>query len=388
MERLVITVASLFALVFFAVPANAQNDALISDQDCQSILEAYAVAPKTVAPDVVKACEEVVAGAPGIYSTASVVDCSAPGASGSVNCWGNWAGLAPAGAGLDTGADGIIEFDERDFVQNPQLAANGGGPPIIPPLPLGACVPGGSCGFSATSTAANPADPPTLADARLERFRLADDGNSFVVDEGGANEVQSITMATLFLPPPTGAIFPRLISQTGDPVNGPFSAIFSRVNCDPCISGDPTSRVYYGADEWQNIDANGNLTNGIFGWGRATSQGDLDALNAGNASLTFSGVMSLDSTTTANLNLHFGGTPIWDGEWSGGYDFTAEGVIDGPNFISTGFGPNVTDPQNSYVQGAVLGQAPGQTDKRAAVLVLDVEVNGLPIRDAGILVQQ
>ena len=169
MERLVIRVASLFVLAMIALPANAQNNAQVSDTDCQSILEAAVIAPKAVAPDVVKACQEVVAAAPVISATALAADCSAPGTANSVHCWGGWNSLAPAGAGRAPGGDSPIEPDDRDILTAATASPGNGGSNPFPPLPIEGCEPGQSCGFSITAMPSGLA-PPTEDTARLEKF--------------------------------------------------------------------------------------------------------------------------------------------------------------------------------------------------------------------------
>jgi hypothetical protein len=388
MERLVIRVASLFVLAIIALPANAQNDAQVSDTDCQSILEAAAIAPKAVAPDVVKACQEVVAAAPAINTTASASDCSAPGAANSVHCWGGWNALAPAGAGLAPGGDSLIEPDERDL--KPLLAVNGNGNDPFPPLPIEGCTPGASCGFSITATGLA---PPTEVTARLEKFELAEDARSFVSDPGGPNEVQSsLEMSPVFAPipdPATGMYFTQ--AQAIDFGTGEVTAIFAHTNCDPCVAGGTGSTIYFSEETWQNRDANGVANNGVFGWGIATSQADINNLNAGSATVSFSGAMSLNTDTNATITMMFGGAPTWSGNFAdngsgNGHNFTAGGRTERVNFVAdpTQFSSNVVNPNDAIVQGALLGRAGDQ----AVVVAYDVVLAGPGrVADAGLLVQ-
>jgi hypothetical protein len=371
------------------LPANAQNDAQVSDTDCQSILEAAAIAPKAVAPDVVKACQEVVAAAPVINTTAAASDCSAPGAANSVHCWGGWNALAPAGAGLAPGGDSLIEPDERDL--KPLLAVND----PFPPLPIEGCEPGASCGFSIT---ADGFDSPTTDTGRLEKFAMEweDDPTGFTTtrftaDPGGANEVQSSLDLSPVVTPLTdsdGLLFTP--GSANDRPNGNAeTAIFAFTNCNPCDG--PGSTVYYSRNTWQNLDENGDADNGVFGWGIATSQADMDTLNRNSATVSFSGKMSLNLDTNATITMMFGNAPIWSGAFVNNvntdHSFTAGGRVQNVNFAAdpSQFSSNVVNPNDAIVQGALLGRATDQ----AVVVAYDVVLQGPGrVADAGLLVQQ
>lgn len=375
MGRLYKMLGPVFALAIFLIsPASAQNDAPISDQDCQAILENYAASPKAVAPDVVKACQEIVAMAPAAGAPAAADPCVGADAGNSVYCWGDWAALAPAAAGGGAGSDSIYE---HDFTQE-ELGLE----PLLDPSFL-VCAPGSQCGFSAFVEGFA---PPTSDNATLVRFELPnDDGTSFINDPGGAETGTQITSQPLdpnFSPIGAGlnSMFAVTFSPTG------FSLVNARVSCDPCTDGGGGT-IIYAADTWQNQDDQGNFTNGVFGWGRAATQANLDSLSAGNATLNFSGLMSLNSAINADLTLTFGNGSGWSGQWSDGgqIDFDAGGAISGASFVSDPgqFSGNVTNANNgALVQGALVGIVGDQ----AVVHGIDVNLAGVGnVRDVGIL---
>ncbi|MGI9291204.1 MAG: hypothetical protein ACR2QG_08000 [Gammaproteobacteria bacterium] len=382
MERL-IKVASLFVMAMFLSPANAQTSDQISDQDCQSILEAYAVAPKTVAPDVVRACEEILAANPALNATASAVDCTQPGSGSSVQCWGPWASLAPAAAGIVPGSDSIIEPDERDLLDGPLLADGGGpGPGPDPDIPVGACAAGqASCGYSATVAGIA---PPTGATATIQSFDLATDGTSFTVDADGT-PINSLQLSPVYVLNPATGLYNTVANSIGP--GGQFSGQAARSLCDgPCVTGGP-NEVLISADIWQNIDAGGNATNGVYGWGRAISQVELDDFINNNIVLDFAGPMSLDNNINAQLSLDYGSL-TWDGSFTN--TLTAsdlfsinDGSISGPNFLATpdSFSAEVINPASAITQGTVVGQDPDL----AALIVVDVELQGGAYKDVGAL---
>ena len=107
--------ACLLLAVSFTATAQTQSAPYV-EQDCAAIMESYAADPKSVAPEAVDNCRNVVniapaAGSP-LVADASAVDPCADGAD-SVQCWGPWAApLAPAagGAGLPAAALGPTEY--------------------------------------------------------------------------------------------------------------------------------------------------------------------------------------------------------------------------------------------------------------------------------------
>lgn len=387
MERLVKVVSLFFAAVFF-LPAITHAEEQISDQDCQSILEAYAVAPKTVAPDVVKACQEIVAAAPALSALASAVDCTAPGSTSSVQCWGDWASLSPASDSFDPGGDNIIEFDDRDLLEGPLVAGIDTGPD--PTLPIGACSAGLSCGGSITFQG-NVTANPVGADGVIQPFQLNTDpvsGNltSFTADPGG-NAIQSeqFSIVNYIFNPVTGLYNTVAFDGTFD------SLLVARTNCSPCdgVNGETTSDIFYSADIWSNEDANGVDTNGRYAWGVAVTQAELDAFNDVDRQLVFEGAMSVDNGTNALVTLQYGGTPSFTGNFTGNNEFDVSGSLSGPNFFAETFsGTDIVQNDANVVQGTVVGQDSqlGDVDSNlGAIILVDVETTGGIYRDVGAL---
>jgi hypothetical protein len=358
--------------------ASADSHVNISEEDCRAIKDGT-VAPKSVPADVREACDQLLAVAPvaGDPGTDSPVDpCGADGAGGSVYCWGPWAALAPAAAGNPDSGPAVdpLEFPDEAL---PKLGGNpdNTNPPIEPDLPMGSCAPGASCGF-ATVIAGLQSQAPA-DDTTVERFDMTDDGTQFTVAPGEANEIDSFAMQTEFTDRPDGLenMSATYVDDPNSPTEG--SIVVARVlrNDD----GD----VVASADVWAN-SSNGTANSGFFVWSRAASQSDLDALNNNSATLNFSGVMSVDNSTVADITMNFGSDSNWSGNWTNpNYNFSAGGAISGADFGSdpSQFSNNV---QDGFVQGALVGAL----GKRAAAHMVDVTLNGQgAVRDVGLALE-
>lgn len=395
MGRLTLAMAILMAGLWVN-SASASSHVNISEEDCQAIKDGT-IAPKSVPADVREACDQLLAMAPAAGSDAaadSPIDpCGAAGSGGSVYCWGPWAALAPAAGGYPDAGPAVdpIQLDptrELLAVNNIQPPDNGVTPPIEPPieppiqppvvpvLPLGGCAPGASCGF--TSVVAGVTAQAPAEDTAIERYELAADGTQFTVAPGEAGEIQSFTMQTQFTDPPDGLEI--LTSTFVDDPNDPAQASIVQAR----VVRDGDGEILAGADYWAKSD-NGDANSGFFVWSRAVSQSELDTLNSmGGATLNFSGVMSVDNSTVANITMNFGSESSWTGNWTNpNYNFSAGGAISGPNFGSdpSQFSNNV---QDGYVQGALVGAL----GNRAAAHVIDVTLDSPgAIRDVGLALE-
>jgi hypothetical protein len=359
------------------LPASAEEALLLSQQDCDAILSSYAVTPKAVPAELVEACKNAINAAPaaGAAARSAADPCSGPGAGGSVYCWGPWSLLAPAAGPAGPALASTFYEDE------PRPEVLGLVPDIEPDLvlPLGGCGPGGACGFA--TVVADSSGRGDQADRSVERFNMLDDGTSFTVAPGAANEIQSVTDMTAFFPD-----------------NQPFWAVglepgqLSLLNAD-VIPPDGAPPIvydsgYWGNVDWGNVDINTDVINsGGFAWGNASTQAVIDSLNniGSDKSISFSGLMAVDGTTQANFILNFGVVPNWTGNWvNPNYNFTAGGAMSGADFVSSPeqFSDNV---QSGYVQGALLGPLGDQ----AVTHVVDVTLDNVGIvRDVGLAFQQ
>jgi hypothetical protein len=356
------------------LPASAEEALLLSQQDCEVILSSYAAAPKSVPAELAGACLNNMNVAP-TAGAAAADPCSGPGAGGSVYCWGPWSVLAPAAGPAGPALANTFYEDE------PRPEVLGLVPDIEPELvlPLGGCDPGAPCGFATVIDGlAGVADP---ADTSVQRFTMLDDGTSFTVAPGTAEEIQSVAdMATNFAPRPNGV---EILDAVGVE-SGQLSQLQARV-----IRPDGTN-IEYAADYWGNFDINNVIVNsGAFTWGNASTQADIDALNntGGGISLGFSGPMSVNGATQANFVLNFGVAPNWTGNWvnpNPDYNFSASGAMSGADFVSSPdqFSDNV---QSGYVQGALLGPLGDQAVTHAVDVTLD---NVGIVRDVGLAFQQ
>lgn len=363
------------AAIWF-LPASAADELILTQQDCNAILSSYAAAPKSVPAELAEACLNSgnVAPAAGAARASSVADpCSGAGASASVYCWGPWSVLAPASGPTGPAlASSIYEEDPR-----PDLLGIIPGVEVILTLPLGGCEPGAACGFATVVDGTlGSADS---ADTSVQRFTMLDDGTSFTVAAGTAGEIQSVTgMTASYTLGPNGIEI--LDSRGVEP--GQASLLQARV-----IRPDGTT-IVYSADYWGNLDVNAFIANsGAFTWGNASTQADIDSLNntGGGISLGFSGPMSVDLATQANIVLNFGVLPTWSGDWvNPAYSFSAGGNMSGADFVSSPeqFSDNV---QGGYVQGDLLGPLGDQ----AVTHVVDVSLDNIGIvRDVGLAFQQ
>jgi hypothetical protein len=370
MGRLLSSGGILAVLMMVCVmPASAANHITISDQDCNSILENYAAAPKSVPADVVKACQQAPAIAPGAGAAAAASSptdpCSGAGAAGSVYCWGPWGVLAPA-----AGNAPVIPLEITEQEPRPELASVFD-PEVSPILPQAGCAPGASCGFA--TVVSGTAAVASAADTSFASFDLADDGTSFVVDAGGVNEIQSVTMGTGFIDRPDDYENMFAVGQDNDQISVLIARVIRQGN----------DEIQYGADIWIN-DIAGVGSSGNFAWGNAASQADLDTLNNTGIGtlLTFSGPMSVDVATTAVIALQLGPAASWTGSWTNpAYAFSAGGGINGADFLSNpdSFSSNV---ESGYVQGALLGPL----GDHAVTHIIDVTLDGVgDIKDVGLL---
>ncbi|MCP4000737.1 MAG: hypothetical protein GY727_07495 [Gammaproteobacteria bacterium] len=361
--------------VMWFLPATAEDELILPQQDCDAILSSYAVTPKAVPAELVETCLNSINVAPAAGMAASLAadPCSGPGAGGSVYCWGPWSVLAPAAGPVGPAlASSLYEEDP-----SPELL---GIVPEIEPileLPLGGCDPGAPCGFA--TAVSNVSGVDEGAETSLQRFTMLDDGTSFTVAPGAANEIQSVTgMTTHYFSLPDGT---EILDAVGVE-SGQASQLQARV-----VRPDDTV-IVYSAAYWANVDIDSGIANsGGFAWGNASTQADIDSLNniGGGISLGFAGMMSVDPTTQANLVLNFGAVQTWSGNWvNPSYSFSAGGVMSGADFVSNldQFSDNV---QSGYVQGALLGPLGDQAVTHAVNVSLD-DI-GI-VRDVGLALQQ
>ena len=171
------------------LPANAEDELILPQQDCDAILSSYATTPKSVPADLVEACLNSINIAPAAGAVAAN-PCSGSGAGSSVYCWGPWSVLSPAAGPTGPALAGnIYEEDPR-----PELLGIIPGVEVILELPLGGCDPGAPCGF--TTVVSGSSGLGDGADTGVQRFTMLDDGTSFTVAPGTANEIQSVAGMT------------------------------------------------------------------------------------------------------------------------------------------------------------------------------------------------
>ncbi len=350
-----------------------------SDEDCAQLLERWATDPKAAPKRVIDTCKKQLAsiapaaGAPadpGERATAASLDpCSGPDAANSVLCWGPWGRLAPAAAAplvtLNV-PDVAIECDSIAALANQCV------PQVVPVLPVEGCTPGTPCGFATiVSGVTSTGDP---ANTEFGSFRLAADGSDFTVSPETGGDIKSVPMTAIVTPRPDGYGNMRASGREGD-VN---SRLIARV------VQDDDGTVQLAADVWTH-GTRENARSGYFAWGTATSQAGLDALNAGNVSLSFGGAMSVNNATVGAMTVNFGSNPTWTGTWTNpAWSFGAGGTVTGVNLISQPgqFTSNVTGTGN-FVQGALVGEAGGP---RGITHIIDVTLAGQGrIKDVGLL---
>ncbi len=366
---------SLAAVALIALPMLGHAaDVPRSDEDCAKLLERWASDPKAAPKWVIDKCKEQLSRAeppaaaePPPALVADTDPCSGPGAADSVLCWGPWNSLAPAAAGPDVSRQ-IARVDDPET--RPELS-DAFDPVVIPELPLGACAPGTPCGF-ATIVSGVTSDG-DVEDTEFGRFDLAPDGSSFGVRPQSGGEINSVPMTTNVQPRPDGYGNLRARSGPGDVQ----SRLIARV------VQDDDGNVQLAADIWTH-GTRENSRSGYFAWGTATSQAGLDSLNAGNVTASFSGPMSVNNLTTANMTVNFGASPTWTGNWvNPAWSFGAGGTLTGGNLISQPgkFTENVVGTGN-FVQGALVGEAGGP---RGLIHVIDVTLADQGhIRDVGL----
>ena len=371
---------SLAAVALIALPMLGHAaDVPRSDDDCAKLLERWASDPKAAPKWVIDKCKEQLtraeppaAAEPPPAVVTDTDPCSGPGAGDLVLCWGPWDRLAPAAAGPEV----IEPLDRyRDPETRPELADAFGPdllPDPIPELPLGGCAPGAPCGF-ATIVSGVTSDG-NVEDTEFGRFNLAPDGSSFDVQPQSGDEINSVPMTTNVQPRPDGYGNLRGRSAPGDEQ----SRLIARV------VQDDDGNVLLAADIWTH-GTRENSRSGYFAWGTTTSQAGLDSLNAGNVTASFSGPMSVNNLTTANMTVNFGASPTWTGNWvNPAWSFGAGGTLTGGNLISQPgkFTENVVGTGN-FVQGALVGEAGGP---RGLIHVIDVTLADQGhIRDVGLM---
>jgi len=347
--------------------ALAQED--VSNLDCAAILESYAANPKAVPKSVADDCQQAINIAPGagsprealVADSQAVDPCSGAGAQSSVICWGPWAApLSPAAGGpaLPTATLAPTEYPTR-----PEALAIG----PDPELP---CSPGLPCGFATVVAGIQSIAP--AAETAFAKFDLAQDGSQFSVDQDGT-EINSATgMSVVYSDRPDEYENMRSGGAEGD--------LRSRLIARVLRQGDD---IQIAADAWGHVDLDsGQRNSGFFAWGVAITQADIDALTRESTVLNFSGPMSVDNSTMANISLTYGADPSWSGDWNNpNYAFTAGGDLAGANFLSdpSQFSANV---QEGFVQGAVVGT----NSSRAVTHIVEVTLDGAGlVRDVGLL---
>ncbi|MBL8199499.1 MAG: hypothetical protein JNK40_00880 [Chromatiales bacterium] len=362
------------AVVLLALPFQLQAATPRTDADCAQLLERWASDPKAAPKSEINACKDQLAAiapaaGPAPEPVAAVDPCAGPNAASSVLCWGPWSALAPAAAGPLASLDFPETFIECDAVAE---LANQCVPQLVLVPPVEQCQPGTPCGFA--TIVAGVTSTGEAADTEFGRISLAADGTSFVINPESGGEIASVPMTTNIQPRTDGYDGLRATGREGE-VN---SRLIARIVQD---DGDG---IQLAADVWTH-GTRESARSGYFAWGTATSQAGLDALNAGNVTLNFSGPMSVNNATTGNMTLNFGSSPNWTGSWTNpAWSFGAGGTVSGPNLISLPgqFTDNVTGSGN-FVQGAIVGEQGGP---RGITHIIDVTLEGQGrIKDVGLL---
>lgn len=354
-----------------------------SDADCAQLLERWATDPKAAPRSEVNACKDQLAsiapaagpatgpsGERAAEPMAAVDPCSGPDAGASVLCWGPWSALAPAAAAPLAS----LSFADPAFDCSPGSALSEQCvPKLEPALPVAACQPGTPCGFA--TIVAGVTSTGDVEDTEFGRIDLNPDGTHFAIDPTTGEPIDSVgMMATVVTPAADGYGTLRSTGREGD-VN---SRLVARV------LQDDDGKILMAADVWTH-GTRENARSGYFAWGTATSQAGLDALKTGNVSLNFTGPMSVNNATTANLTVDFGGAPAWNGTWTNpAWSFGAGGPVSGVNLISTPdqFTDNVVGSGN-FVQGAIVGEPSGPI---GITHIIDVNLEGHGrIKDVGLL---
>ncbi len=352
----------------------------ISEEDCRKI-EDGTILPKSLPADVLNQCAALLAAPVSTaFADAASDPCGATGTGGSIYCWGPWSVLAPAAGGgpAPNSLTDPIELDPRDLFAVNSAAEGPTEPPVEPPeppaLPLGGCAAGSSCGYATII-----ADSGSIAspdDTAMARFELSNDGTGFVVNAGEVSELQSTTLTPIYSDRSDGAEDMRSLGIDNPIDPAQVSQVLARV-----LRQNGT--IELAADAWANTNLPDDPNSGFFAWGTAISQADIDALQAAETTLTFSGRMSVDNSTVSTISTTLGNN-TWSGQWDNpNYTFNAGGRMDGASFGSdpSQFSNNV---QAGYVEGALVGPASG----RAVTHAVDVNLDGLGrIRDVGLALQ-
>jgi hypothetical protein len=378
MDRIIRTCCTFSLLILISLSVgvttvNAAGHTIPSASDCKKIMGSGGVALKAVPLSVAESCKQVLALAPGAGANSRSANspsdpCSGAAAAASVYCWGPWDVLQPAAAGPDIQPDALAQVCNRPECSDLFT------PTLILSLPLESCTPGASCGFA--TIASGTTVPASAADVELVTFALAADGTSFTIRPGQPGEFQSAQgLSQSFAPLPGEFEYMQAAGIDGDKL----SLLIARVI-------QQGGNFEYAADNWIDVDiVNAEANSGSFAWGYATNQADLDALNSGIGTvLNFSGGMSGDVATVANITLTMGPSASWTGTWVNSdsvKNFTAGGSVIGADFLSddNSFSPNV---QDGYVQGAILGDIGDQAVTHAVDVTLDTVG---AIKDVGLL---
>ncbi|MEE4184164.1 MAG: hypothetical protein V2J12_00205 [Gammaproteobacteria bacterium] len=356
--------------------AHAQGSIDVSGQDCASIVAAYEADPKAVPGEVAEACRQALNIAPGAGFPAEEPvqlagdPCADPGSASSVFCWGPWSALAPAAGAVPDVQQAAVDpqrLEDNCAIQGTCVAST----ELV--LPIEGCEPGLPCGFATViEGVASVGDAETT---RFARAAVAADGTSFTIAEAGEPVINSAPLVPSYLPRSDGF---ETLRAVGDDGGDQRSRLIARV----LRQGDA---IQFAADVWGdgNVATQAALS-GMLAAGTAVSQADLDTLtNSGvGSTLQFSGPMSVDNATNANIALSYGANPLWTGSWENpAYSFTAGGGLQGANFVSDSaqFSANV---QGGFVQGALLGPLGDQAVAHIVEVTLD---NPGLIRDVGLL---
>ncbi len=354
------------------------------EQDCAAILESYAADPKSVAPDAVENCRNLVnlapaAGAPAEQlADASAVDPCADGGDTAVQCWGPWAApLAPAagGAALPAATLSATEYPTRPDVlgieNDDVLGIENDGDPVLE-FPVAPCEPGLPCGYATVIDGPRSVGAPE--ETVFARFELAEDGTSFTVFPVEQDEIRSIEDLQNVYFVNSG----RNEDSGGNEEMRSLPLQRSRLIARVLRQGEA---IQLAADVWGHQDEDGRVRSGMFAWGSAVEQADIDALITEGAVLSFSGPMSVDRQTLASITLDYG-PATWTGSWENpAYEFTAGGALSGQNFLSDSaqFSDNV---QDGFVQGSLVGPA----EDRGVAHIVEVFLDGdVLVRDVGLL---
>jgi len=360
--------------LFWQQAAQAQGAIDVSGQDCVSIVAAYEADAKAVPREVAEACKQALNVSPGAGFPAEEPvqlagdPCTEAGAASSAFCWGPWSAIAPAAGPVP---DLALNNPERELEEN---CVNQGTCVATEELvlPLAGCEPGLPCGFATViDGVASVGNPETTSFARAE---VAPDGSGFTIVQEGQPVINSTPLVPRYLPRTDEFETLRAVGAEGDQ----RSRLVNRV----LRQGD---EIQVAADVWGDGNvASGAALSGMLAAGTAISQADIDTLSNTGAGTTlqFSGPMSVDNATIANISVAYGASSLWTGSWENpAYSFSAGGAVRGADFVSSAqqFSDNV---QSGFVQGAVLG--PANDPSVAHIVEVTLDNAGL-VRDVGLL---